>query len=47
MKNSAVNSFPSIGVIEQNGQLSGNLVNNLKGRMQTIFQQQMVQHCMS
>lgn len=47
MKNSAVNSFPSIGVVEQNGQLTGNLVNNLKGRIQAVLQQQMIQQGMS
>ena len=47
MKNSAVNSFPSIGVIEQNGQLSGHLVDNLKARMQTVLQQQLIQQGMS
>lgn len=46
MKNSAVNSFPSIGVIEQNGQLSGNLVNNLKGRMQAVLKKQLMQQGM-
>ena len=47
MKNSAVNSFPSIGVIEQNGQLSGHLVDNLKARMQTVLQQQLIQQGVS